>query len=181
MPSLGKLTRDTLNEKAAKLDIADADKLPSRAAVIDAIEAAKRDTGIFEDGARVISFYGKGKYRRVMVDMPLKVAKREFRDLDLRQAALAAVTDAIRAELAKLKKDGKGELASSALAMSAVQMAKELDDPFNSAHAKSMCAKELQRAVDRLREISGESGDEPKDSRLDGLRASRAKRRGTKA
>jgi hypothetical protein len=64
-------------------------------------------------------------------------------------------------------------VAGSALAASALVLAAELDSPGNSATAKSMCARALREALDRLRELVPVEGEEDE---LDGLRARRAAR-----
>lgn len=52
-------------------------------------------------------------------------------------------------------------LADSALAATALAMAYEIENPFNSATSKSMCAKALLETLDTLRELSppAEEGD----------------------
>jgi hypothetical protein len=64
-----------------------------------------------------------------------------------------------------------GEPGALALAASALSLARELDDPRNSATSKSMCAKTLLEILDRLRALH-RAPDE-----LDELRALRAARR----
>lgn len=64
-------------------------------------------------------------------------------------------------------------LADSALAASALALARELDDTDNSATSKSMCARALHDALDRLRELTPE-GEEADG--LDDLAARRTKR-----
>jgi hypothetical protein len=64
-------------------------------------------------------------------------------------SAPLTVVDALERELEAL-----GALAESALAASAMTLARELDKPGNSATSKSMCAKGLRETLDRLRELS---------------------------
>lgn len=85
---------------------------------------------------------------------------------------VVTVAEAVRRELEKLGENHPG-LASSALAMSVLAMAREIDDPDNSATSKSMCQARLQDALDRLHELipPEEEGDA-----LDELSARRADR-----
>lgn len=80
-----------------------------------------------------------------------------------------SVVEAVQGELAELRKLSP-ELADGAVAASAVVLAAELDKPRNSATAKSMCARALREAMDRLRELA--PADEKKDD-LDDLTARR--------
>lgn len=64
-------------------------------------------------------------------------------------------------------------LASSALAGVALAMARELDDESNSATSKSMCARALLDALERLRELAPEREE---GDGLDDLAARRAAR-----
>lgn len=56
-------------------------------------------------------------------------------------------------DLAAIRKRDKA-LADSALAAVALSMARELDNPYNSATSKSMCAGKLQDVMDRLRDLA---------------------------
>jgi hypothetical protein len=83
------------------------------------------------------------------------------------------VVDAVHDELdaiAKLDAD----LARSGFAASALALAQALDDPENSATSKSMCARALLDALDRLRELAPE---EKKDGKVDEISERRATRR----
>ena len=85
------------------------------------------------------------------------------------------VAQAIERDLARLPAD----LATSALAASAMALAREMDNPANSATSKSMCAKTLLDTFDRLRELT--PTDEESDD-LDDLatrRQARIERRTT--
>jgi hypothetical protein len=64
-------------------------------------------------------------------------------------------------------------LARSALAATAVILAKELDAADNSATSKSMCAGQLRDTMDRLRELVPKAAEKDK---LDALKARRATR-----
>src|SRR4051794_21630964 len=82
------------------------------------------------------------------------------------------VVDAVQRDLAAIAKLDK-DLARSGLAASALALAKELDNPENSATSKSMCARALTEQLDHLRELAP---DEEKGDKLDDLSARRAAR-----
>lgn len=69
-------------------------------------------------------------------------------------------------------------LADSALAALAQQLAKELDSSGNSATSKSMCARALMDALERLQELAP---SEKEKDRVDELAEKRDRRRGTAA
>ena len=78
-----------------------------------------------------------------------------------------SVVAAVERELERLPRD----LADSALAASALVMARELDSSGNSATSKSMCQARLQDVMDRLYELR------PPSEELDQLDELSAKRR----
>jgi hypothetical protein len=80
-----------------------------------------------------------------------------------------SVVEAVESELAELRKMSSA-LADGAVAASALVLAGELDKSDNSATSKSMCARALREAMDRLRELA--PADEKKDD-LDDLTARR--------
>jgi hypothetical protein len=83
---------------------------------------------------------------------------------------VVSVVEALERELGLM-----GERASgSALAASALVLARQLDDPGVSATSKSMCARALRELLDRLRELAPE---EDAGDRLDEIAARRASRR----
>lgn len=61
-----------------------------------------------------------------------------------------------------------------ALAATALVLARELDDVGNSATSKSMCARALSEALDKLRAVAPE---ESREDGVDDLAAARAARR----
>jgi hypothetical protein len=87
------------------------------------------------------------------------------------------VTAAVRHDLALLRVRA-AELADSALAASALVLAEQLDAPKTSATSKSMCAKALREAMDRLFELAPPRKEE---DGIDQLSARRAARRGRAA
>lgn len=84
-----------------------------------------------------------------------------------------AVTAAVERDLERLRARSP-ELADSALAASVVALARELDAPKNSATSKSMCARALIDALDRLRELAP---PEREEDGLDELASRRTARR----
>lgn len=84
-----------------------------------------------------------------------------------------AVVEAVRRDLDVIAERAPG-LAQSALAATALALAREIDTPGNSATSKSMCARSLLDTLDELRELA--PPPEMKDS-LDELSARREARR----
>jgi hypothetical protein len=84
-----------------------------------------------------------------------------------------SVVKAVEVELASLAKRDK-PLSESAIAATALAMAREIDEAGNSATSKSMCAARLQEAMDRLRELAPAAQEANK---VDELRAKRERRR----
>lgn len=89
-------------------------------------------------------------------------------------AIAGKVAPAIRRELRRLA-ERDADLAASALAATALTLAKELDDPENSATSKSMCAKALNETMEKLLALA--PVEEEKDG-LDELTSRREQRRG---
>jgi hypothetical protein len=73
----------------------------------------------------------------------------------------------VERDLAKIR-ERDPEVADSALAASAVALAREIEHPFNSATSKSMCAGKLHEALDRLRELAPPKQE---DDRIEDLAA----------
>lgn len=86
----------------------------------------------------------------------------------VRRTVVAAVQDEL-----KRMAERSPEILGSALAALAVALAREVDDPGNSATSKSMCAGRLIDAVDRLR--AAVPAEVPADG-LDDLAARRDRR-----
>ena len=174
MPTLKKLTRDQLNDKADSLGVENAVRLKNRAAVIKAIEAKQEEfegvsPDLFKRGARVITV----SHGRTVIETSTALASYLFRK-PLHESARTNAIEAVEADLDEIR-SRDARIADSAIAASALRMAHELEDPYNSATAKSMCAKQLQQAMDRLLELSP-PGQEEK-GRLYELKTNRAKRR----
>jgi len=174
LPGLSKLTRDELNDRALALGVADAVELPTRRAVIEAIDAKKAEFAgvspdLFKRGARVVSVH-KG---RTMIEISTSLASYLFHR-PLGESGRGNAIEAVEDDL-ELIRSRDPLVADSAIAAAALRMAYELEDPLNSATSKSMCAKALQAAMDRLLELSP-PGQEEK-GKLHELKARRAKRR----
>lgn len=123
-------------------------------------------------GARVVSVFGPFN-SRVLIEMPAEEAAKLFPD-GFGAAAPSRVIEATELELGRIRRRAE-DLADSALAGSAVAMAREIEHPYNSATSKSMCAKELRETMGRLRELmpAVEERDE-----IDELRDRRVQRAG---
>lgn len=128
---------------------------------------------LYEMGARVVSVFGAFK-DRVLIEMPADTAKALFPEPFARSGPTNVVDGAERNVEAIRKRDE--ELAGSALAASAIALAREIEHPYNSATSKSMCAREMRDTLDRLRELAPE--EEHADS-LDELKQARERRRAT--
>jgi hypothetical protein len=85
---------------------------------------------------------------------------------------VVSVTEAVERDIKAISRRDKA-LADSALAALALSLAAELDNQGNSATSKSMCAKTLLDALERLQELAPD--EETKDN-LDDLSARRAAR-----
>lgn len=88
------------------------------------------------------------------------------------------VVPAVQRDLKKLA-ERDPDLARSSLAASALALAREMDNPKNSATSKSMCARSLIETLDRLEEAAPDEQQEA--SPLDELKARRAARRAAAA
>lgn len=87
------------------------------------------------------------------------------------------VVKAVRRDLERIRRRD-AELAESALAASAIELARELDQPDNSATSKAMCARAMREALDRLDELAP---PEEESDRVHDLTSRRAERRGRAA
>jgi hypothetical protein len=174
LPGLKKLTRDQLNEKAEKIGIADAAYLPNRRAVIEAIEERQLmfegvSPDLFKHGARVLKVHQD----RTVIEVSTDLAGFLFRG-PLAESSETSVATAVEEDLEQIRKrDAK--VAASAVAASALQMGRELDDPYNSASAKAQCARALQAHLDRLLELSPPGQEE--EGKLHELKSRREARR----
>lgn len=120
----------------------------------------------------VISVFGPFA-SRALVEMSVDQA-RKLVDGELPTARRTNVIDAVQRDVDKLPE----ELAESGLAATAISLAYELEDPFNSATSKSMCAKALGEALAQLRALAPAKQEADK---LDDLTARREARRSTAA
>lgn len=122
-------------------------------------------------GASLISVFGTATSRRALVEMPLEAVSGLLGELtDLTRNS---VVTAVERDLDALRElDAK--LAEAPEAAAALELAYQLDHPYNSAHSKSLCARALIDALEQLRERAPEA---PKGDKLDDLAAKRASRR----
>ena len=121
-------------------------------------------------GARVVSVFGAFN-SRVLIEMPAEAAQELFPEPFSDSGRLNVIEAAEREVEATRERDAS--LADSALAASAVALAYEIANPFNSATSKSMCAREMRDTLDRLRELAPE--EDHADS-LDELKQRRSER-----
>jgi hypothetical protein len=103
---------------------------------------------VFDCGGRVLSVFGPFA-SRALVELPVALAEELF-DGPPAANGRTSVVDAIERDLAEMPERVRG----SALAATAVQLAYELQDPYNSATSKSMCAKSLMEALAALRALA---------------------------
>jgi hypothetical protein len=171
---MARQTRAQLDEEAIELGILDAPDLPNMKAVREAIaEAAEPppvDPALFEHGCRVISVFGPFN-TRAMVEMPAELAAKIFAG-PLPDFARTNAVDATEVDLALIR-EVDPTLADSAIAATAVRMAYELEDPYNSATSKAQCAKALAECMGRLWDQVPEKPKEDVVARIQAERASR--------
>lgn len=101
---------------------------------------------------RVVSVFGPFQ-SHVLMEMSADDARKLVPDGALGAAAPSRLIDAVLADLERLRRQDPN-LADSALAMTALAMAYEIEHPFNSATSKSMCAGKLADALRELRELA---------------------------
>lgn len=109
------------------------------------------DPDLFATGARVISVFGPFN-SRTLIEVSTDLASKVFKD-PLSRSGPTNVIDAVGRDLEAIRKLSPA-LAESALAATATKLAYELEDPYNSATSKSMCAKALNETLERLRELA---------------------------
>ena len=122
-------------------------------------------------GAQVVSVFGSRR-AYVLIVMPAEEAQALFPE-HLSASGRTSQIEAAEREVEAIRNADK-DLADGALAASAISMAFEIANPYNSATAKSYCAREMRDTLDRLRELA------PPEARKDGiddLADKRAKRR----
>ncbi|HTU15646.1 MAG TPA: hypothetical protein VMF31_10635 [Solirubrobacterales bacterium] len=114
----------------------------------------------------------KAEAKRRGITLPSRAKKAEIEEL-LGIGVERTVVAGVERDLAELAKRAPA-LLNTALAATALELAKQLDSKTNSATSKSMCAKSLTETMDRLDELAPpkKEGD-----RLDALAARHADRR----
>jgi len=98
-----------------------------------------------------VSVFGKFG-SRVMVEMSATTAGQLFTGLP-ENSSHTRLVEAIENDLDEIRRRAP-EVADSAIAASAIAMATEMENPYNSATSKSMCARVLIDSLDRLRELA---------------------------
>lgn len=122
------------------------------------------------ESARIVSVAKVGPFTEVaFVVMPIEAAK-QFIETDKAPASIAVTN--VLADIDQIRQSDPA-LADSGLAATAFAMALELENPYNSATSKSMCARALMDALNRLRELCP---PEEKRDDLDDLASRRADR-----
>lgn len=90
---------------------------------------------------------------RTLVELPTDRAMELFPDGALGAAAASRTVDAVELDLEVIRQQAP-DVADSTIAASALALAYEMDDPYNSATSKSMCARVLLDTMERLRELA---------------------------
>jgi hypothetical protein len=128
------------------------------------------DFDAYELGARALAVCGPFGNMTVIA-VPTEVAEHWF-PIGLAQSGRTDPVTAVELDLDTIRKKAP-ELAESGTAATALQMAYELVNPYNSATAKSMCAGRLLDALAKLREMAP---PEEKKGTLHAIRAERSDR-----
>lgn len=150
-----------------------AKKRSSRATTKTPPTEAVASTPVAANGLLLISVFGPFG-SRALVEMSSERAKSLFEAPVLSSmVAPTRVIDSTAAEIASLVKRAP-ELEQSSLAATAIALAYQIEDPFNSATSKSMCARELRETMSKLRELAPPADEE---DGIDELSARRAERR----
>ena len=122
-------------------------------------------------GARVVAVFGPFQ-AYTLVRMPTELALEVFPD-GLPAAASMDPVEAVEHQISDAA-ESTSSTSVAAVAATALAMAHELVNPFNSATSKSMCAARLLDALEKLRELAP-PGEE--DDRLDRVVQGREDRR----
>jgi len=134
----------------------------------------RREPPTVANGYRLVSVFGPFN-AFALVEMSAERAVALF-DCPLTSSlSSSTVIDATEAELATLAKRNP-EIEGSALAASAVALAYEIQNPYNSATSKSMCARELRETMAKLRELAPEAEREDGIDELGNRREARRRR-----
>lgn len=122
--------------------------------------AAKILKEIRDADVEVVDVYHRGKQGRVLLDLPSALAV-ELTEGDLPELWTQHPIQAVEAELDEIRRVSE-KVADSALAAFALQMAREMSNPRNSATSKAYCAREARETITRLRELAPvkEEGDQ---------------------
>lgn len=124
-----------------------------------------------EKRGEVLEIFGAFGDKALLL-IPTEVAQEVWRE-PLVKAGPMNVVEALERELAEIGKRAP-DVANSSLAATAIRLAYELQNPFNSATSKSMCSRQLMEALERIRELAPPAKEADP---LDELNARRAARR----
>jgi hypothetical protein len=113
----------------------------------------------------------KAEAERRGIKVPSRAKKADLEKL-LGFGTVQSVKAGVENDLAAIAKRWPG-VWRTALAAQAVELAKQLDSPENSATSKSMCARSLTETMDRINELAPE---ERKGDRLDDIKGKRARK-----
>lgn len=134
----------------------------------------RREPATSANGYRLVSVLGPFNAYAI-VEMSAARAAELFGCPLTSSLSSSTVIDATEKELAALARRNP-ELAGSALAASAVALAYEIQNPYNSATSKSMCARELRETMAKLRELAPEAEQEDGIDELGDRREARRRR-----
>lgn len=145
-------------------------KAPPRKRTARKPKPAEVDVDLHELGARVLSIFGPYG-SRALIEMPTTLAATLFPE-PLSQSSRTGLIEAVERDVEELAKVDPA-LAGSALAATALALALEIENPYNSATSKAMCAGQLRDTLGQLRELAPPAKE--KDD-LDELTARRSAR-----
>lgn len=94
----------------------------------------------------------KAEAKKRGIKLPAKAKKKDIEAL-LGIGIDRSVKASVERDLAELAKRDPS-IPNGSLAATAIELAKQLDNPKNSATSKSMCAKSLSDTMDRLNELA---------------------------
>src|ERR1700734_1974330 len=136
--------------KAARAPAKGTARKPRKRAAATKPELLSKGNGsdLYALGARVVSVFGPFN-ARVLIEMSADAAADLFPE-PFGQSGLTGVIDGAEREVEAIRARDE-PLAESALAASAVALAREIENPYNSATSKSMCARERRDTLDRIR------------------------------
>lgn len=119
--------------------------------------AADIEFDLYDRQARVVSVFGPFA-SRVLIEIPTSEAEPLFPH-PLVASSRSEVFEGVERDLAEIAELDE-DLAKSGLAGTARALALEIENPYNSATSKAMCAGQLRDTLARLRELAPEEKEE---------------------